>query len=110
MMPASGVSPPLWFDGPSIRQAGGKVRGKPIAVFQPQGAGKWIFNELCCNCSNDANNSNIVIFQKNVATDFDELVIAWKVIRNCGQGDNHPFKFPMTISVSASDSYGNYMP
>ncbi|MFM0097281.1 hypothetical protein PQQ87_16835 [Paraburkholderia nemoris] len=62
------------------------------------------------NRSNDANNSNIVIFQKNVATDFDELAIAWKVIRNCGQGDNHPFKFPMTMSVSASDSYGNYMP
>ncbi|WP_133645237.1 hypothetical protein [Paraburkholderia flava] len=62
------------------------------------------------NRSNDANNSSIVIFQKNVATDFDELAIAWKVIRNCGQGDNHPFKFPMTMTVSASDSYGNYMP
>lgn len=62
------------------------------------------------NRSNDANNSSIVIFQKNVATDFDELAIAWKVIRNCGQGDNHPFKFPMTMAVSASDSYGNYMP
>ncbi|WP_175654454.1 hypothetical protein [Burkholderia ambifaria] len=62
------------------------------------------------NRSNDANNSSVVIFQKNVATDFDELAIAWKVIRNCGQGDNHPFKFPMTMSVSASDSWGNYMP
>jgi hypothetical protein len=62
------------------------------------------------NNSNDANNSQIVIFQKNVATDFDELAVAWRVIRYCGMGDNHPFTFPMTMSVSASDSYGNYTP
>lgn len=62
------------------------------------------------NRSNDANNSSIVIFQKNVSTDFDELHVAWKVIRNCGQGDNHPFRFPIAMAVSTSDSYGNYMP
>jgi hypothetical protein len=62
------------------------------------------------NQSNDANNSQIVIFQKNVATDFDELAVAWLVIQNCGLGDNHPFVFPMTMQVSMSDSYGNYTP
>ncbi len=62
------------------------------------------------NQSNDANNSQIVIFQKNVATDFDELAVAWQVIQNCGQGDNHPFVFPMTMAVGGSDSYGNYTP
>lgn len=62
------------------------------------------------NQSNDANNSQIVVFQKNVATDFDELSVAWKVIQNCGQGDNHPFVYPMTMAVGASDSYGNYTP
>ncbi|PRP90776.1 hypothetical protein ENSA5_62100 [Enhygromyxa salina] len=62
------------------------------------------------NNSNDANNSEIVIFQKNVATNFDELAVAWKVIRYCGQGDNHPFTFPMEMTVAASDSYGNYTP
>jgi len=88
------------------------VRGKPIAACstlstqEPEVDIQLNF----INRSNDANNSSIVIFQKNVATDFDELAIAWKVIRNCGQGDNHPFKFPMTMAVSASDSYGNYMP
>jgi hypothetical protein len=61
------------------------------------------------NRSNDLNNSQIVIFQKNVATEFDELAVAWKVIQNCGSGDNHPFVFPMTMKVGASDSYGNYM-
>jgi hypothetical protein len=62
------------------------------------------------NRSNDANNSQIVIFQKNVATDFDELSVAWHVIQNCGVLDNHPFTFPMSMKVSASDSWGNYMP
>lgn len=62
------------------------------------------------NNSNDANNSEVVIFQKNVATDFDELAVAWLVIKNCGQGDNHPFTVPMALQVGASDSYGNYTP
>jgi hypothetical protein len=62
------------------------------------------------NQSNDANNSAIVFFQKNVAADFGELAVAWTVIRYCGQGDNHPFVFPMTMTVGSSDSYGNYTP
>ncbi|TGX41676.1 hypothetical protein E5A74_13080 [Sphingomonas naasensis] len=60
------------------------------------------------NHSNDVNNSEIVIFGKNVATGFDELAVAWTVIRYCGQGDNHPFIYPMTQTISASDSWGNY--
>lgn len=62
------------------------------------------------NNSNDANNSQIVIFQKNMATNFDEIAVAWRVIQWCGQGDNHPFTFPMEMKVAASDSYGNYTP
>lgn len=62
------------------------------------------------NNSNDMNNSEIVVFQKNVASDFDELSVAWKVIENCGRGGNHPFVFPMSMSVGAADSYGNDMP
>lgn len=62
------------------------------------------------NNSNDQNNSEIVIFQKNVATNFDELAVAWQVIKYCGPGDNHPFTFPTSMQVGASDSYGNYTP
>ena len=62
------------------------------------------------NQSNDQNNSEIVVFQKNVATNFDELAVAWTVIRNCGQSDNHPFVYPMAAYVGASDSWGNYTP
>jgi hypothetical protein len=62
------------------------------------------------NRSNDTNNSSVVIFQQNVAENFGELAIAWKVIENCGRLDNHPFIFPLNFMVSASDSYGNYTP
>lgn len=62
------------------------------------------------NRSNDTNNSTIVIFQQNVAEDFGEVAIAWKVIENCGRLDNHPFTYPMNFNVSASDSYGNFTP
>ncbi len=62
------------------------------------------------NDSNDQNNSEVVIFQKNAATEYDELAVAWTVIKNCGQGDNHPFVYPMAMQVGASDSYGNYTP
>lgn len=60
--------------------------------------------------SNDTNNSDIVIFQKNIASDFDDMAVAWLVIKNCGRGANHPFTFPMDMQVSASDSYGNFTP
>ena len=62
------------------------------------------------NKSADTNNSSIVIFQQNVAEDFGEIAVAWRVIQNCGRMDNHPFVFPLQFQVSASDSYGNYTP
>lgn len=62
------------------------------------------------NRSNDTNNSSVVIFQKNTATDFDEIAVAWRVIENCGRLDNHPFVYPLNFHVSVSDSYGNYTP
>lgn len=49
-------------------------------------------------------------FKKNEAINFDEIAVAWKVIKNCGRLDNHPFTFPLQFQVSASDSYGNYTP
>lgn len=62
------------------------------------------------NRSNDLNSSQIVVFQKNVTTDFDEFAVAWKVIQNCGLGDSHPFTFPMAMTIGSSDSWGNYTP
>ncbi len=62
------------------------------------------------NQSNDVNNSEIVLFQKNEAPGFSEIAVAWQVIQNCGMGDNHPFQYPMSMYVSASDSYGNFTP
>lgn len=62
------------------------------------------------NDSNDVNNSEIVIFAKNAAPDVQETAVAWQVIQNCGQGDHHPFVYPMATQVGASDSWGNYTP
>lgn len=62
------------------------------------------------NRSNDRNNSSVVIFQKNVAPDFDEIAVAWQVIQNLGQGDNHPFVYPQQSTVGTEDSYGNFTP
>jgi hypothetical protein len=36
--------------------------------------------------------------------------VAWTVIQNLGQGDNHPFTYPVAFTVGASDSYGNFTP
>ena len=62
------------------------------------------------NRSSDINNSEVVIFQKNIAETFDELAVAWRVIQNCGRNDNHPFNYSLQFQVCASDSYGNYSP
>jgi len=62
------------------------------------------------NQSSDVNNSQVVIFQKNVAENFGEIAIAWRVIQNCGRNDNHPFTYPLDFKVSAGDSFGNHSP
>ena len=62
------------------------------------------------NQSNDRNNSQVVIFQKNVAPNADETAVAWLVINNLGTGNYHPFVYPLGMEISASDSYGNFTP
>jgi hypothetical protein len=62
------------------------------------------------NQSNDANNSRIVIFQKNVTTNFGELAVAWRVIQNLGQTWTHNFTYSLNMQISVSDSYGNDSP
>lgn len=57
--------------------------------------------------SYDANNSDIVFFQKNVATGFDELAVAWRVIKNCGRGWSHTFNYPMNFTIGVKDSWNN---
>lgn len=60
------------------------------------------------NRSNDTNNSNIVIFQKNESGDAHDVAIAWTVIRNCGPGSHHPFVYPVMTGIGYGDSDGNY--
>jgi hypothetical protein len=58
------------------------------------------------NQSSDANNSQIVIFQKNVALPAQQAV-AWRVIRHCDPGESHAFTVPAEMSVRATDGHGN---
>jgi hypothetical protein len=60
------------------------------------------------NLSNDRQNRNVLIFQKNTIPNYSELDIAWRVIQNCPVGGYHPFVYPMLFQVSAEDSYGNF--
>lgn len=62
------------------------------------------------NHSHDVANSEYVIFQKNVAENFGEIAIAWRVIKNLGISDNHPFVYPLEFKVSAGDAWGNHTP
>lgn len=62
------------------------------------------------NNSNDVANSSVVVFQKMVNADYDELSVAWTVIKNCGSGEYHPFIYPMEMFVACSDNDGNYTP
>lgn len=62
------------------------------------------------NQSNDVSNSQVVVFQRHTAGGADDLAVAWTVIKNCGQGSHHPFVFPLSLAVGASDSDGNFTP
>ncbi|WAS95663.1 hypothetical protein [Nannocystis punicea] len=62
------------------------------------------------NRSDDEHRPNIVLFQKNVLADLEELTLAWKVIRNCGRDCYHPFVYPTDFEVAIGDSHGNYSP
>lgn len=117
------VPPPA--DGPDVADAStanGTKTSPPEATAQPDGPllthvmepgssptnGKIKLTFI--NRSNDENNSDILIFSKNVATSFDEIAVAWQVIRNCGQGWSHPVEYPAAVTVGVMDAYGNYSP
>lgn len=54
--------------------------------------------------------SDVVLFQKDVLANLDELPLAWKVIRYCGRDCYHPILYPLAFEVSTSDEYGNHSP
>lgn len=62
------------------------------------------------NRSNDANNSQVVIFQQNVATNMGELIVPWQVVRNLGRDWTYSFEYPLDLTVGVTDSYGNTSP
>lgn len=59
------------------------------------------------NRSKDANDSMILLFQKN-ETAPDAPAVAWRVISGCKPGQNVPFKFSHDLTIAASDLYGTF--
>ncbi len=57
-----------------------------------------------------ANDLNIVIFQKNMASRASDVAVAWKVFANCPPKSKMPFVFSDDLTVNASDSFGNITP
>jgi hypothetical protein len=104
------IGGPLEAHSASVAHANGSSDASVHLTQYQQGESDMDIKLNLINNSNDANNSQIVIFQKNVAANFNELAVAWRVIEYLGQGDNHPFTFPMSMAVSASDSYQNWTP
>jgi hypothetical protein len=76
-----------------------------VLISMPDGIALTIVNE-----SDDKNNSDIVIFQKNVAAELSETAVAWQAIHNLGPGSRHPLFYSSHFQVNASDSWGNYTP
>jgi len=59
------------------------------------------------NQSNDKNNSQVVIFQKNELLPSDP-VVAWKVIANCTPGESQALKFSSDIKIAAGSGEDEY--
>lgn len=57
------------------------------------------------NNSNDVNNIDVVIFQKNTAT-FDETAVAWRLI-TLGSGENEEILYENVLEVAYQDIFNN---
>ena len=63
------------------------------------------------NDSADEDDFAVVVAQQNqVPGSSSSLVVAWQVITNLGQLDDHPFTFPEALEVGVTDAYGNFTP
>ncbi len=62
------------------------------------------------NQSSDANNSTVLVSQKNVVASLGERAVACQVIQNLGRGWSHKFEYDFDLQVGAQESYGNTSP
>ncbi len=62
------------------------------------------------NRSNDTHNTQVLFYSENLPPAEAGPASAWKVIRNCGPGSNHPFTLPAASQIGYLDSDGNYTP
>ncbi len=62
------------------------------------------------NRSNDADESHIVIFQKNAAPGAASQVVAWRVVHGLQKEYPYTIMFPTSLQLAAADSYGDSTP
>lgn len=58
----------------------------------------------------NVDNSNVVIYQQNMASRAGNFAVAWQVIANSTPGSSYPFVFSPNLTVAAADSFGNFTP
>jgi hypothetical protein len=59
------------------------------------------------NQSNDVNNSQIIIFQKDITLGRGSPPVAWKVLPMPSPGGSQPFTYPIDLQLSADDGQGH---
>jgi len=62
------------------------------------------------NRSDDAGNSQILIFGKNPETSLDAIAQAWAVIPAGAPNMSHALLYPAETGLTVQDSYGNFTP
>lgn len=62
------------------------------------------------NNTEDGKNRTVVIFQQNLEIRAGARSAAWLVLDSREEGDAQPFTFPLRLTLSVKDSYGNYSP
>ncbi len=57
-----------------------------------------------------SSNTNVVIYQQNMASRAGNFAVAWQVITNSTPRSSFPFAFSLNLTVGATDGFGNATP
>lgn len=66
--------------------------------------------QLTFRNQSNSSNTNVVIYQQNMASRAGNFAVAWQVIANSVPGSSFPFAFSPNLTVSAADGFGNFTP
>jgi hypothetical protein len=84
-----------------------RVEDRVVAPSTPTPPSEEVGAFRVINNSNTVDALPILIFQRNVATRFDETEVAWRYT-NISSGGTYRFDFPGRLTVSFNDTFGNF--